>query len=750
MDRLLKLFAMAGGSAAALSAGMQPTGSATADFVVLLLVGAAISSAIAVSPPAIWAAIAAMASLASGPLGMVGQLITVGGAVFGWRRHGALARDRGQLTDADALVASVVGVGATVSLFHLRNVVVDHSSAVMVAVVMICVFVVAIAGLTQSNRRKALGGVIVCSLAAIGISIAAAVSIVGLRADVASASTTAQDGALLFRKGQTEKGLNKFDEAQAKISAIEGTLHNGWPRLAVSIPLAGQNIRALQTSSANASRLVVAVQELGRSSPLEQLLHDGSVDLSQVDSLGRSLTDIKTVLERSGTDLAAARSPWLAPKVRDEMTEFGDEVEELANTVADLSRFVEILPGLLGADSPRHYLVLIGNPGEARELGGFAGGYAVLTADAGSLSVVRSGRAPQLNHTPTTHDVLTGDYPQRFLEHKPWLFGQNYTAMADLGTLTKAIAELFPAMGGQPIDGLLYLDPYALEALIGITGDVELPQHGLTLTGSNTAQFFVFDQYETIPDKVVRTKVFDALIATFFERLSGELAIDTNRAGGLVTAVREGRLGFATTNTNELEVLSNVGLARSFGHDQVGDFLAVSHLNAGPNKLDAYLRRDIRYEVAVDPATGNLSATLIIDLTNNAPPGLPSYVTGNRRDLPEGTNRAMLVVHTPHQIASRSVGPEPVFDRSFREFGLWRHEQLVIIAPGASETVRFELRGRIAPSGDYALAVAHQPLVTTDDLTVVVSNPAAKTAPFAEFSTQLRSNSSFEVLLDGG
>ncbi|MEE9416996.1 MAG: DUF4012 domain-containing protein, partial [Acidimicrobiales bacterium] len=457
LDRLIRVLATVGGSAAALGSGAQPTGSTTADLVVLVLLGAAISHAISMGPPAMWAVIAAIAVLTTGLAGVTGQLTVAGGAVHGWRRSGPLPAMSENRTDLDSLVAALVGIGASAALFRLQNVFVNRSSAALVAVVVACVFAVTFTRFTRKQRRIVASGLFVCTLAAIGVSVAAATSIVGLRAEVAEASASAREAAELLRSGQSEAALATLNEAQIELTSIDDRLQNGWPRLATAVPVVGQNIQALQAGSTSAARLVSAAQDLGRSASIDELFRNGTVDLAQLEELRSSLTDIEAVLDQSGGDLEAVQNPWLVPVVRNEVAELGDELEGFRNTLGKVGRLAEILPALLGADSPRNYLVLIANPSEARELGGFAGGYAVVSIDSGRIVVTRSGRTPELNHTPTTHDALTRTYPQRFLEHKPWLYGQNYTAMADLGTLTQAIAELFPSMGGTPIDGLLYL-----------------------------------------------------------------------------------------------------------------------------------------------------------------------------------------------------------------------------------------------------------------------------------------------------
>ena len=98
------------------------------------------------------------------------------------------------------------------------------------------------------------------------------------------------------------------------------------------------------------------------------------------------------------------------------------------------------------------------------------------------------------------------------------------------------------------------------------------------------------------------------------------------------------------------------------------DGLAVVSTNAGANKVDAYLRRAIDYEVVLDEPTGELRATATITLANDAPDGLPSYAGGNPFGLPPGTNRQYLSVYSPWQFGLAEIDSRPTGMEVEREF----------------------------------------------------------------------------------
>lgn len=185
---------------------------------------------------------------------------------------------------------------------------------------------------------------------------------------------------------------------------------------------------------------------------------------------------------------------------------------------------------------------------------------------------------------------------------------------------------------------------------------------------------------------------------------------------------------FAPFDGEEFTMMEVVGLVGAVPEVDGGDYLAVSHLNGGPNKLDAYMHRSVDYEATVDPITGDLDATVTVTLSNDAPAGLSNYAAGNQHNYPVGTNRAIVVVHTPHNAIEWTGGHEPELTRSWIEFGRQRHEQVVIVPRGSTRTVTLQLEGSVAP-GDYELSVGHQPLVHDDAMTINVVPTTGRYGP---------------------
>ena len=180
----------------------------------------------------------------------------------------------------------------------------------------------------------------------------------------------------------------------------------------------------------------------------------------------------------------------------------------------------------------------------------------------------------------------------------------------------------------------------------------------------------------------------------------------------------------------EEQFLASVGLTGRFAVPPPGqDYLSVRVFNGNGNKIDAYLRRTVEYSATVDPATGRVDAVATVRLVNEAtPPGISTYVTGNNNGDPDGTNRLYLSLYSPLDLVSAERDGGPLSVEPQREFGGNVLSAEVVIAPGATATLKFRLGGLLARDGSYELLVLPQALPHVDSVDVHVAGaPGAGT-----------------------
>ena len=114
-------------------------------------------------------------------------------------------------------------------------------------------------------------------------------------------------------------------------------------------------------------------------------LEDGGIDLQVLGTYQAPLRKAAAALAASDDALKDASSPWVAGPIQDRISELDRRVGR-ARVDAETARLsVDTAPALLGADGPRRYLMLLGNPAEARDIGGHLGNWAEVVAEGGRL-----------------------------------------------------------------------------------------------------------------------------------------------------------------------------------------------------------------------------------------------------------------------------------------------------------------------------------------------------------------------------
>ncbi|MEI2638474.1 MAG: DUF4012 domain-containing protein [Microthrixaceae bacterium] len=136
------------------------------------------------------------------------------------------------------------------------------------------------------------------------------------------------------------------------------------------------------------------------------------------------------------------------------------------------------LPAILGGSGERRYLLLLGNPAEARDVGGHLGTFAEITANNGTLKVVRvvspyAVFGPGATPSPQIRNPI--GLPPAMLEMNPTRFPQNWGASPSMDDVARVAADLYPQSTiGAPLDGVLYADPYAFAAVLRVVGPVNV------------------------------------------------------------------------------------------------------------------------------------------------------------------------------------------------------------------------------------------------------------------------------------
>lgn len=548
-----------------------------------------------------------------------------------------------------------------------------------------------------------------------------------------SAGIQATEGALgSVTSGGASTGTPQLRAASADFAVAARRTGAWWTAGGRLVPIVAQQRQALARATSVARSVTALAASEASGVKLSALTyHDGGIDLGRLRALDGPLDTVDSRLGAAARQLASLRSGWLLSPVRSRLGLLDTQITSAHVKASLADQVVRAAPGLLGGDGTRHYFLAFMTPAESRGLDGFIGAYGELSADQGRIRLIRSGYIGDLNKAPPGARHLTGpaDYLARYGSFAPQDHFQDLTYSPDMPTVADVIAQLYPQSGGDRIDGVLALDPYALASLLQFTGPVQVPGLG-QLTSANAAGVLLKGQYAELPaggQQGLRHDYLKGALAAAFSRLSsGSLPGPQAIASALDPEVRQGRLLLWSTHRSEQPVLRRVGLAGAFPAAAGGDLLAVTTQNAANNKIDAYLQRSIRDEVSYDPATGAVRSRVTITLHNRAPAsGLSSEVIGSYpgSGLPAGTNRTWLSIYSPLRLTAAALAGRPLAMPGTPELGVRAYSAYVDIPAGATVSLTATLSGLTTPDGAYRLSWRTQPMVIDDHDGVQVTTP---------------------------
>lgn len=546
----------------------------------------------------------------------------------------------------------------------------------------------------------------------------------------------ARDGVAAANRGLDRAGAGEdaasadaFVLAEREFASARETADAWWLTPARFVPVLAPHVDAARSIAAEGSSLATLGADQAAVLDIRGLSSAaGGFDLGRVAELGPLATTVAEALERAEQTLDGIDSPWLVEPVAERIDEFAGEVRDVAPTARNAADALALAPELLGADAPRTYLVLVGNPAEARELGGFVSSAGVLTVDRGQFDFTSLESISALNaQVRESGRTLDTELPISFVGSAPERFVQNWSNTAEFAVVSEVATQLGPALTSTDVDGVLYLDPHAIAALLEITGPVPIEGRPQPLTADEAVDYLLREQYLTDDfedDGERKDRLRDAADGAFDQLTSSSLPDPRRFANVLAPLVQARRLLFSTTTAEAHPLLERVGLRPPLDGG-APDQILVAHENLRANKLDAYLDRSVRYDVVVDD-DGQTSATVTVELTNRAPAdGLPTYVTGDGsptpgpEGLPEALNRINLDLYSRLEPRNVAIDGQDVAASTTTQGELFRTNTRVDVPPSSKVTVVFELVGTVGP-GRYALEIVPNAAASADEITANV------------------------------
>ncbi len=486
----------------------------------------------------------------------------------------------------------------------------------------------------------------------------------GLSARSAYAELTAARDDLLSARsglGATDLGAASagLESAAGHASTAADQVDSPLWSVAAAVPVLGATPAAVQSVATALDQaltgLAPAAATLQALDPDTLVTGKGRIDLATLQDAAPAVrTAQEGVAQAQGTLAEApsrANGDLVVAQVDAAATELATQLDELAGPLDTALTAATIVPPLLGADGPRRYFVAILNPNETRGTGGFLGQYAILRAEDGLITVDEVGSNSDLPTLPTMPEGLGEQYLARYGDDPTLVANMNLSPHhPDAATLW---LESYRLKTGETLDGAFSADVVALGDLVTASGQtIPLPDGG-SLTGEELTEFALQGIYEKFPqpgESPQRKAYQEAVTTAAFDVVTGA-PNRTAMASALGQALTDRRIQLWTADEAAQAEILDAGLGGSLAVGE-GPNVAFVAINISASKLDAFLEREVTYEVGrcPNPETGLVTSRFTVELTNAIPEGtvVPEYMISGAERGPDGpVNLTVAQFHLP-------------------------------------------------------------------------------------------------------
>ena len=474
-------------------------------------------------------------------------------------------------------------------------------------------------------------GVLLLGVLLAGVGIAA----LSARRDLTQAEAALQRGREELLDGEVEAARAEFERAREGFASATEVATGPWFRVVGWIPILGR------TSDAVAAIADAGEQVAGTGATLAGTVAElpgglaslapsgGRVPIEGLGPIANAVADARDETALALATISRAPRSWLIGPVGGARVEAEEELGSLLQTFRDGAQVLEGLPAFLGAEEPKRYFFGAQNPAELRGTGGVMGAYSILTIDDGRFDFsgfepVQTLPIPKLSEVPPPTAEFAVNYNAFRGEGRFWL-AINLTP--DFPTAAEAIVNAYEVAEGERLDGVIMADPFALRALLEVTGPAYVPGLDATVGAQEVVDFVANEAYGVYPDAATRKRVLGAVAEAVVAEFVSRTGTDVADLRTLARSAAEGHILVYSEDPLMQEGLAGTGAGGALPTGP-GDLLAIVENSSGGNKVDYYQGREVTYTVDLWP-DGAGEAVVDVELTNGAPTsGQPRYVIG--------------------------------------------------------------------------------------------------------------------------
>lgn len=542
-----------------------------------------------------------------------------------------------------------------------------------------------------------------------------------------------------------------YEKAAAHISEAAGLANDPIWRVAEFVPALGVNLSAVReltslTDDMMSSVVGPLIDTLTVFDPASLKLVDGALDLEPIKAAATNVVESNLEMRAVLRAVDAVNVDGAIGQVAAAKEQLSGMLGELAPQLETAASAVSVLPGMLGADGPRTYVLMFMNSAEVRSLGGTALSFSPITTDEGRIEIGEAVPAGFQNFPEyfPGQVVPIPDGAAELYQHGTYAtFIANATMRPDFATAGQITSRMWSDNIGGAVDGVIAVDPTALGyAMAGIepvqlsTGDLVTSETLVPLLLNE-----VYQRYwsrDIVRDNVMQDLVYAETVGAISDRITSGQFEPGPLFGGVAQAISERRMLFWSAHESEQAVFTTLGLAGTMPHsDAATDRVGIYFQDDVGSKMSFYLHSAVSLNQAICRDDGRQQYRVSVTLTNAIPANprrtiSPSILgTFERSNLDPGVQRTMVFVLAPPgaEIVTAAVDGKAV------ELKDWHDEQypaarfVVTTDPQASSEIVLDVVA--SASGEKQLEAQVTPMINR---TVVTTGSLDCSTPLAGLS----------------
>lgn len=416
--------------------------------------------------------------------------------------------------------------------------------------------------------------------------------------------------------------------------------------------------------------------------------------------------------------------------------------------VTDLITILRLYPEFAGFREKKTYLVLLQNSMELRPTGGFIGSIATATLTDGTLLDFHIQDVYTVDGQLKGHVDPPGPIRDLLGQEHWYLRDSNWDA--DFSQSAQRARWFYEKETGVMVDGVIAISTPLLTDLLAATGPLELPDYTDRISTDNFyGKSIFYTQTDFFPGSTQKKDFLGSLMAALVAKMTSAKGVPASMLfTAISTALARGDILLWFGDWQQQALVERSGWAGAFpvttfcSNQQelpcVADALAITEANLGVNKINYFIKRNVRVSTVI-AEEGSIDHAVTVGLHNTATSEQfngGTYRTYVRFSLPPGASvKSISIDSAPVGEKSTKKNPLVLLPYTETEFGQNNTTVGVAldVAPVSEKQVTIEYRLvdvlRVGQKPvTYEFILRKQPGITNTSLETSVHYPVFWTA----------------------